>query len=826
MATGVFLFTDIEGSTRHWVEDPKAMGAALEQHDRLLRGVVVGAGGTAFNHTGDGLACWFPSVASAVVAAVEGQRALAAADWGEVEPPLVRMAIHAGDADARDDGWFGPALNRCARLMGIAHGSQVLLSGSARALLVEGLPSGLSVIPLGRHRLRDLRGVEDVFQLAGDGLARAFPPLRSRDESRGNLSLRLTSFHGRQVEIDELATALGSQRLISLVGPGGMGKTRLALEVAASVADKFPDGVWVVELAPLSDGGAVDHALVATLGLQPRGGWSPLDLVVEALRDWHVLIVLDNCEHLLAAASTLTTALLRNCPGVVVLATSREPLHVAGEHVWLTRGLAIEPESVELFAERAAAVRPGFVLDGVVRPIAAGICRQLDGMPLAIELAAARLTSLSAAELASRLNQRFRLLTAAAPNTVEARHATLHTVVAWSYELLTEPQQRLLDRLAVFAGGFDLAAAHAVCGSDGDDELDTLELLDDLVEQSLVQVDERSGRSRYSLLETVRQFGVRQWSDDDRSQLGDRHCAHYASMAETSWAGRVGPDDGPWLDWFDDEFDNLRLAFSWACEHGDVARAAAIPAHLVTYASSYPIELWSWAEHAINLPGVENLRYANRLMQQLAHSRYLTGDHRGGVTWARRARALEEAGTCPIDPGTPAILAPALGYCGDLEEALRESLIAEEVATRLGSNFHRAYACYLQVYTLLGLRRPATDAAARGQALADPRGTSAPVSTHWSLPASLSPTRIPLGPERSSSRPNPWGADSGPGTSTLWSPATSRSWTPLTHPTKPSTGSPRGSRCTAGSARPSGRAPSSESGCPPWPTWDATRRSP
>ena len=330
MATQVFLLTDIEGSTSRWVGQPAEMRAALERHDELLSTAISEAGGHVFKHTGDGLLATFPSAAAAIDGAVAAQRTLSREEWGDLGALTVRMAIHAGEAEARGDDWFGPALNRGARLMGIAHGGQILVSDAARALTVDGLPAGVTLADLGSHRLRDLPQPERVWQVIAPGIATEFPPLRSLEARRGNLPTPLTSFVGRGQEIRELSASVGAHRLTTLVGPGGMGKTRLALEAARAAEERFPDGAWFVELAPVASSEAVDHAVAAALGVEPRGDLTPRQQVVRSLQPWQALLVVDNCEHVLDAASDLLGHVLVHCPGIVGLATSREPLASPG----------------------------------------------------------------------------------------------------------------------------------------------------------------------------------------------------------------------------------------------------------------------------------------------------------------------------------------------------------------------------------------------------------------------------------------------------------------------------------------------------------------
>jgi predicted ATPase/class 3 adenylate cyclase len=568
---GVFLFTDIVGSTARWSADPGEMRRMLAQHDRTLRATLEAAGGGVFKHTGDGCAAVFDAPADALVAAASAQVALAAVEWGN-ERLTVRMGIHAGEAEHRDGDWFGPPLNRCARLMAIGHGGQVLVSDVVRGLL-EAVPDGLGLHDHGWHRLRDVANPEHVWQLTGRGLDDRFPPLRSLDTFRGRLPTRLSSFVGREAEQGDLAHTLARSRLVTLVGPGGMGKTRLALAVAASAVERFGDGVWFTELAPLSDPEAVPIAVAATVGFQARPGISTTELLVQGLAGWAALLVVDNCEHLLADAGELIAVLLDRCPHLVVLATSRAPLRIAGEQVRQVGPLDLETDAPALFTDRATAARPDLGLDPTAAKAVREVCHALDGMPLAIELAAARLRSMTVSELHDRLDQRFRLLRLDR-GTHESRHATLSAVVEWSYGLLGPRERSLLCELGVFAGGFDVAGAHAIRGADPEfyegggtsvpDELDTLDLLDGLVGQSLVQASTVDGHTRYSMLETLRQFASNQWSSPQRAWLQVAHAAHFLDFARRADSELGGADQAQWLTGMEAEHDNLRAALSWA----------------------------------------------------------------------------------------------------------------------------------------------------------------------------------------------------------------------------------------------------------------------
>src|SRR5271165_4514517 len=448
-----FLFTDVEGSTRRWEADADEMRAALAAHDEVLRRAIEAHGGWLFKHTGDGVCAAFASPRSAVDAAVAAQR--------ELELP-VRMGIATGEAELRDGDYFGTVLNRAARVMAAGHGGQILLAESTAGLL-----SGVDLVDLGPRRLRDLPTAIGVFQVRAPGLRTDFPPLRALDTNPGNLRPAATSFIGRESELDEVRAAVKTHRFVTLTGVGGVGKTRLALEVAARLADEFPDGVWVFELAAVADPAAVPDAVAAVVGITQQPGKTVTESVASALEGRSRLLVLDNCEHVVDSVPDLIEAILAASATVTILATSREGLGVGEEQLWRVPSLDVnsgtESAAVNLFVDRAHSVVSDFSLaqpgeaDAVVE-----ICRRLDGIPLAIELAASRMASMTASEVRDRLDQRFRLLVGSRRGL--ARHHTLRHAVAWSYELLDEPEKALLERCSVFAGGFDLRSACAVAG--------------------------------------------------------------------------------------------------------------------------------------------------------------------------------------------------------------------------------------------------------------------------------------------------------------------------------------------------------------------------
>ncbi|MGO9154762.1 ATP-binding protein [Mycobacterium sp.] len=560
-----FLFTDVEGSTRRWEADAEGMRVALAVHDEVLRNAIHAHGGFLFKHTGDGVCAAFASPRSAVDAAVAAQRAL--------ELP-VRMGLATGEAELRDGDYFGAVLNRAARVMAEGHGGQILLAESTAVLL-----SGVDLVDLGPRRLRDLPAPVQVFQVRADGLRTDFPPLRALDPSPGNLRPAPTSLIGRESELDEVQAALKAHRLVTLTGVGGVGKTRLATEVAARLADEFPDGVWFFELAAVTDPAAVPDAVAAVLGITQQPGKTVSESVASALEGRSRLLVFDNCEHVLDAAADLIEAILTHSATVRVVATSREGLGVAQEQVWpvpsLDIGAGIDSAAVSLFVERAQGIAPSFAMvNGDESAAAVEICQRLDGIPLAIELAASRMASMTASEMRDRLDHRFRLLVGSRRGL--ARHHTLRHAVAWSYDLLDDTEKTVLERCSVFAGGFDLQSACAVAGADLD-EYALLDLLDALVRKSLFVADRSSGRTRFSMLETIRQFAEEQLvARGDAHTVRTAHARYFAAREADILALWDSPRQREAYDWFAIELANLRTAFRRAADQGDLDVAAAI----------------------------------------------------------------------------------------------------------------------------------------------------------------------------------------------------------------------------------------------------------
>jgi len=571
--TLTFLFTDIEGSTRLWQEDEVRMRAVMAAHDGLAAEVVERHRGRVFKQTGDGVAAVFASAVDAIVASVELARALNGED--PALPIKARLGVHTGEAEARGDDFFGGTVNRAARLMGVAHGGQVVVSQATMDLARDGLPAGVSLQDLGEHRLRDLSRPERVFQVMADGLRSGFPPLRSLDSRAGNLPVQLTTFVGRSTEVERICTTLGTARIVTLTGVGGVGKTRLAVHVAAEAVPNFDDGAWLCELAAASDADTMVQLVAATLGVPPRPGVDLAGAVVEYLRHRTLLLILDNCEHLLDPAGRLAEAVARGCPTVRVLATSREALAVEGEQVWPLRSLSVsgtggDGDAVRLFADRAVAARPGLVLEGAYLDAATELCRRLDGIPLAIELAAARAVAMTPAEIAEHLDERFRLLTGGRRTAVE-RHQTLRATVDWSYSLLGTVDQRVFERLAVFSGTFDAAAARSVAADDGIEAWDVLDALGSLVAKSMLTADDvPTGETRYGMLETLRQYARERLDETgDADRWRRRHAEYFAAFAEMIGPATWGPEEFASRARLLADLDNVRAAFTWGLDRGE-----------------------------------------------------------------------------------------------------------------------------------------------------------------------------------------------------------------------------------------------------------------
>jgi predicted ATPase/class 3 adenylate cyclase/DNA-binding NarL/FixJ family response regulator len=576
--TVTLLLADVEGSTRLWETQAEVMTAAIARLNKVVCDVVAAHDGVrpVEQGEGDSFVAAFARASDAVAAAVALQRA-------PLAPIRLRIGVHTGEVQLRDEGnYAGPTINRTARLRDLAHGGQTVLSGAAEEMVVDRLPTDAWLTDLGTHSLRDLPRPERVIQLCHPDLHNDFPPLRTpKALDTQNLPVQLTNFVGRSREAVEVQRILAENRFVTLTGAGGAGKTRLAVQVAAQLAGEFgpfPEGVWYVDLAPITDPEVVPVATIRAFGLPDQPGRSTMDTLLRFVGDRQMLVVLDNCEHLLDASAALIVALLEACSALTVLATSREPIGVAGEVSWRVPSLSLADEAVELFTDRARRVRPDFSITKETLPEVTEICRRLDGMPLAIELAAARVRALSLSDIVDGLHDRFRLLTGGARTAVR-RQQTLRESVDWSHALLTEPERVLFRRLAAFLDGLDLDAAQTVGGGDMQ-RFQVLDLLTLLVDKSLVVADNSGGRTRYRLLETVRQYAAEKLAESGEADaVRSRHRDYYTSMA-AELDSLADSDYERRVEQVAMEIDNLRAAFAWSRENSDVELALTLASSL------------------------------------------------------------------------------------------------------------------------------------------------------------------------------------------------------------------------------------------------------
>lgn len=615
--TVTFLFTDIEGSTERWERHRDAMRAAVREHEEVMRQAMAAHKGHVFKTIGDAFCAAFYNVADAIAAALDAQRLLAKQDWSAVGGLKVRMAIHTGHTDERDGDYFGPAVNRVARLLAIGHGGQVLVSGASADLAQGELPPQAALRDLGAHRLKDLTHPEQVYQLVAPDLPGEFPPLRSLEALPNNLPLQLTSFVGREVEILTITETLAKHRLVTLVGAGGVGKTRLALQVGAELLEGYPDGVWLLEQAPISDGALVPTALASIFQVREGEHRSITEALVHSLKPRHAVIIFDNCEHVVEAAARLIDTILRNCPQIRIIATTRQGLGIAGEAVHRVASLAVPMPSrdltaeeamrhgaVALFVERAIAATETFRLTDQNAFVVARLCQRLDGIALAIELAAPRLKALSIEQLEAKLSERFRILTGGS-RTALPRQQTMRALVDWSYELLTDDEKQLFRRLAVFGGGWTLDAATAICADETIEDWMILDLLQSLVDKSMVVAELSGSEQRYRLLESTRQYAHELLQKSGELEpMQTRHAAYFLDYARQA-AGRYWMTPTiAWIAVLLPENDNLRGALDWAFgEKRDLELGAALAGYLYRYwfLSSFEAEGRARIEAAIAL---------------------------------------------------------------------------------------------------------------------------------------------------------------------------------------------------------------------------------
>jgi len=579
-----FLFTDIEGSTTLWERFPERMRGALARHDSILRSVIERNNGSVFKTVGDSFCAVFPSVHDAVFASAAAQHEIAAESWeGIGEPIRVRMAIHSGPAESRDGDFFGQTLNRVSRILAAAHGGQIVLSMPARELLGDRLPEGAVLVDLGEHRLRDLVRPEHIFQYSEPELRQEFPLLRSLSAFAHNLPEQLTSFVGRETELAEIKHLLSRTRLLTLCGSGGSGKTRLAFQAAAEIVDRFRNGVWFIDMSVVLDAKLIAVSVATALRLREQAGQTMFETLMAFLRQKRMLLILDNCEQIVSACAELTEKLLQGCPDLRILATSREGLGIAGETTWRVPSMAIPSNqdlksfdkvaaspSVRLFVDRAASVVAGFRLTPKNAPAIVKVCQRLDGIPLAIELAAARVKTISPDEIALRLSDRFRLLTGGS-RTALPRHQTLRAAIDWSYHLLGGLEGVLFRRLSLFCGSFSLEAAESIC--EGGD-LDSMEILDSmcrLSDKSLLILEQNEGSARYRMLETIREYAFeRLLESDEVAGVQTRFMEFFLNLGQRAEREMAGPAQGEWLERLEAENENLRAALAWNAQEGDL----------------------------------------------------------------------------------------------------------------------------------------------------------------------------------------------------------------------------------------------------------------
>ena len=614
-----YMFTDVEGSTALWQKYPNDMRTVMARHDSLLISTVEANGGTVVRPRGEGDSIFavFLRATDGVGAACAAQRLLSRESWPEGIAINVRMALHTGESELREHDYYGNTVNRCARLRSIAHGGQILISEVTAQLVRDDLPGEISLRELGSPRLKDLQRPEQVFQLIHPDLPADFPVLKSLDAHPHNLPVQLTSFIGREEEIDEVNGLLSTARLVTLAGAGGSGKTRLAQEIGASVIEDYPDGVWFIGLATLSDPKMLRPLVAETFNVGE-------DALYGFLQGKSIRVILDNCEHLLLGAASLVQWLL-NSPGVTVIATTREALNLAGERMFQVPPLPIPEDnddqgmmagrpSVGLFLDRARAASPAFEFTAGNAASVGQIVRRLDGIPLAIELAASRVKLLQPAEIASRLEESFKILTGG-PVDALPHHQTLERAIDWSYDMLDSDQQTLFRQLSVFRGGFTLPACGAVSGSD--DEFEGLEPLGQLVDKSLVRTMPADEETRYNLLEPLRQYAAARITAEEAAEAGGRHARYYRDLAEEAAPELRGPGQLEWLARLETEHDNLRVAMAWGLESGDADIARRIAAALTWFWSirRHVAEAVEWFARVLAAEGDSTEARASALVQ-------------------------------------------------------------------------------------------------------------------------------------------------------------------------------------------------------------------
>jgi len=657
--TVTFLFTDIEGSTKLAQSLANKWESFRARHHEILKSAIETNNGYVFQIVGDEFCASFHTAGEAICAAAQAQIDLYNEDWGD-SPVKIRMGISTGTAEASIDtdhsgGYKGyTALARVNRLMSVGYGGQVLISLATEELVRDNLPDYISLRDLGEQRLKDLIQPERIYQLVISGLPADFPPPKTLDAYRHNLPVLLTSFIGREKEMSEIECALSNHRLVTLTGTGGTGKTRLALQIAANLIDQYPDGVWLVELAAITDPDLIPQTILSALGIPEQRAITNQQLLLDYLRGRKMLLVLDNCEHLIEASAKLVNIMVNHATELKVLSTSREALGLQGEMIWLVPSLSLpdvkqmpaieqftQYEAVQLFIERAKLVQPHFKVTNENAPTVAQICSRLDGVPLAIELAAARVRAMSVDQISKRLDDRFRLLTGGNRTALE-RHQTLRATVAWSYDLLTDKEKILFRRLSVFAGGWLLEAAEQACAED-DGDFDVLDSLTRLVEKSLVVLD----GSRYRMLETTHQFAREKLFDSDEAlNMFDKHLNYYLELVERAHKEIHGPDQVEWVDYLEREVSNIRAALGWCMSEQHTESALRLLNALTWswFLRDHLQEFRTWFSQIRALPKVTDypVLYAELLGNQGMYC-WLTGDFHEAHSVLNESRELSLA---------------------------------------------------------------------------------------------------------------------------------------------------------------------------------------
>ncbi|MDE2358415.1 MAG: adenylate/guanylate cyclase domain-containing protein [Betaproteobacteria bacterium] len=703
-----FLFTDIEGSTSKWEGHPEQMAQAVAGHDAVLREAVQGHGGHIVKTTGDGIYAAFPAPDDGLGAVIDIQLGLLDPAATAGLPLRVRCGLHTGAVQARDNDYFGTTINRTARIMGAAHGGQILVSQAIAEALRERLPEGVSLLDLGSVRLKGLSTSEAVFQVVHPRLEQSFPALRELEATPNNLPQQLTSFIGRERECAEVAQMLTSARLLTLLGMGGLGKTRLSLQIGTDVMDLYPDGVWFIDLQAIRDGSLVASETARVLSVREEPGRPLLQTLCAHVKSRKLLLILDNCEQVIDASAELANALLRSAPDVRMLTTSRIALRVPGEQTYVVQPLPLpsrtasfealsQSTAVQLFVERAKLHKPAFALTEREAPAIAELVSRLEGIPLALELAAARVRSLAVADINKRLNDRYKILTGG-DRTLQARQQTLRALVDWSYDLLNEQEQVLLGRLSVFAGSFSLEAAEAVCGADPLDPMDVLDLITSLAEKSLVNTEEAEDGLRYRLLETIRDYSREKLvARGEQAATAAAHCDHFFKMTKAANRESQGAGQAEWTRRIETDLENIRAACSLAIEGGVdqiVAIKLAVALMWFWILRGYSTEGRRYVRAALALPAVQANDFIHgHALYVGACLAYTQGDNTEAQRMLERSLEIRRRDGKPLEiAATLSTLSSARLSIGDASGAREVESEAASIFKELGDRANEAIA--------------------------------------------------------------------------------------------------------------------------------------